>query len=93
MEEMDKICLDTDFLVDFLRENEQAVQFIEEVKGQSILATTYVNLFELYYGAFKSLKPELHLPAVELLKAKLIILNLSGSSVKFAGEVRLSQSF
>lgn len=85
---MDKICLDSDFLVEFLRENEQAIRFIEEAEGRSVLATTYVNLFELYHGAFKSMKPELHLPAVEALKDKLTILNLSDDSVKLAGEIR-----
>ncbi len=88
---MDKICLDTDFLVEFLRENEKAVRFIEESK-ESVLATTFVNLFELYYGAFKSIRPELHLPAVEALKSKLTILNFSDDSAELAGKVRAKLS-
>ena len=51
-----KICIDTDILVDFLRNEEKAVEFIKEHEERNELATTHINLFELYYGAYKSNK-------------------------------------
>ena len=50
----DKICLDTDFLVNFLRNKKEEADFIKENEISKNLATTYINLFELYYGAYKS---------------------------------------
>ncbi len=84
---MDKICLDTDFLIDFLRKDENAVSFLDKNEGVAILATTYVNLFELYNGAYQSERPALNLPSIEALKGRLQLLNLSQESVKLAGEV------
>lgn len=85
---MDKICLDTDFLIDFLRGKEEALGFVSEVEGHVILATTYVNLYELYVGAFKSENPTREITNFEALKSRLLLLNLSGESVKLAGKTR-----
>ena len=86
---MDKICLDTDFLVDFLRGKEAALSFVSKVEDSVILATTYVNLYELYVGAFKSENPAREITNFEALKNRLLLLNLSGESVKLAGKVRV----
>lgn len=85
---MDKICLDTDFLIDFLRGKEAALSFVSKVEDRAILATTYVNLYELYVGAFKSENPAREITNFEALKNRLLLLNLSGESVKLAGKVR-----
>lgn len=51
------------------------------------LATTYINLFELYYGAYKSSEKQKNLEAVSLLIRRINLLNFSDDSVKKAGEV------
>ena len=50
----DSICLDTDFLVDLLRNKSEAVQWVKEHEDEDILATTIVNVYEIYSGAYKS---------------------------------------
>lgn len=83
----DKICLDTDFLVNFLRNQKEEVEFIKENEVGKELATTYINLFELYYGAYKSNEKENNLKAISLLINRINILNFSIESVNKAGEV------
>ncbi|BDB98452.1 type II toxin-antitoxin system VapC family toxin [Saccharolobus caldissimus] len=46
-------CLDSDILIDFLRGKESAVKYVESIIKSSRLATTVINAFELYYGAYK----------------------------------------
>ena len=50
----DKICLDTDVLVNFLRGKENEKEYIKRRESSVVLATTFLNLFELYWGAYKS---------------------------------------
>ena len=87
MEKMENICLDTDVLVDFLRNKKEAIAYIEANEFSNILATTYVNLFELYYGAMLSNSVEQNLAALEKIQKRLTILNLSKESVKIAGKM------
>lgn len=83
----DKICLDTDFLVNFLRNKKEEVEFIKKNELQKDLATTYINIFELYYGAYKSTNKEHNFKAIQLLLNRINILNLSEDSVKKAAEI------
>ena len=83
----DKICLDTDFLVNFLRNQKEEVEFIKKNEINKDLATTYINLFELYYGAYKSNEKENNLKAIALLLSRINVLDFSINSVKKAGEV------
>src|SRR3989344_1045564 len=87
MEKMENICLDTDVLVGFLRNKKEAIAYIEANEFSNILATTYVNLFELYYGAMLSNSVEQNLAALEKIQKRLTILNLSKESVKIAGKM------
>ncbi|MBI2541913.1 type II toxin-antitoxin system VapC family toxin [Candidatus Woesearchaeota archaeon] len=43
------ICLDSDFIVDFLRKKSSAVLKMESLKGQTV-ASTEVNYLEVIYG-------------------------------------------
>jgi len=83
----DKICLDTDFLVNFLRGEKEEVDFIKNNEIDKELATTFINLFELYYGAYKSDRKEHNLKAVGALLNRMQVLNLSNESVRKAGEI------
>lgn len=84
---MESICLDTDILVDFLRNKKEVVVFIDTNELTKNLATTYLNLFELYYGAMRSNFPQHNIAAIDKLKKRLTILNLSETSVKEAGRI------
>jgi|SRR3989344_6003463 len=81
-----QICLDTDFLVNFLRNKKEEIRFIEENDGKTIFATTSINLFELYYGAYKSGVEE-NLLKLEELQQRLRILPTSTEAMKKAGEI------
>ena len=82
----DKICLDTDVLVNFLRNKKEETDFITKHEGNILFVTTYINLFELYYGAFKSSVPA-NVARVEELQHRLKILNLSKPAVEKAGRI------
>jgi len=82
-----KICLDTDFLVNFLRNKKEEAEFVKEHESDKDLATTFISLFELYYGAYKSDEKQNNLKAIELLLSRINVLNLSNESVKKAGEI------
>lgn len=83
----DKICLDTDFLVNFLRNKKEEVEFVKKNEVDKDLATTYINLFELYYGAYKSDEKQSNLKALSLLLSRINILNFSNESAEKAGEM------
>lgn len=86
----DKVCLDTDFLVNFLRNKKEEVNLIKEYEEDKDLVTTYVNIFELYYGAFRSTKKQENIKAIISLLNRIEILNLSNESVKKAAEILVS---
>lgn len=81
----DKVCLDTDFLVNFLRNKKEEVSFILENENKVFFTTTYINLFELYYGAYKS-KNNNNVLKIEELQHRLKVLNLSKEAVRKAGQ-------
>ncbi len=83
----DKICLDTDFLVNFLKNKSVEIEFVKNKEFQSELATTTINLFELYYGAYKSDNKEHNLKILIQAVSRLNILNLSDNSARRAGEI------
>lgn len=82
----DRICLDTDFLVNFLRDKIEELEYVKQHEGKVVFATTHINLFELYYGAYKS-KSYKNVLKLEELQHRLRILNLSKDCVKNAGEI------
>ncbi len=86
MDCLEKICLDSDILIDFLRNKKEAVEFIKQHENVNILGTTLINLFELYYGA--SLRnSQKEILAIEILKERLALLNLQPASAQKAGEI------
>ena len=82
----DAVCLDSDFLINFLRNKKEEITFISENETKLRFATTFINLFELYYGAYRSNKEE-NIKNVENLFYKLEILNISIEAVKKAGKI------
>lgn len=83
---MDRICLDSDFIIDAMHGKKDAASFLLGNEEKAIFAITIISLFELYRGAFGSSEKG-DIFAVDNLKNKFEILNLSGESVKMAGEV------
>lgn len=44
------ICLDSDVLIDFLHEDDDAIDILEKYRGE--LATTEINIFEIFDGIY-----------------------------------------
>jgi tRNA(fMet)-specific endonuclease VapC len=86
--ETKKTIIDTDILIDLLRNKKEAVTFVAELQDKDfLLATTVINQFELHYGAHKSRNPEKNLQTTKKLLNKLVILPLTPRSAQKAGHV------
>lgn len=80
------VCIDTDVLIDLLREQEtEAIKELE--REEAILMTTVINSFELYYGAYKTKKRDANLSAVKDILKRLVILQMSEEASEVAGAV------
>ena len=81
-----RIIIDTDVLIDFLRNKKDAVAFITQLEEKkTILSTTAVNVFELYYGAHKSKQSAQTLQATKKLLDRLVLFPLTPRSAQRAG--------
>jgi tRNA(fMet)-specific endonuclease VapC len=80
--------IDTDILIDFLRNKKEAVLFVTHLEDKkTLLATTAINAFELYYGAHKSRQSAQTLQATKTLLERLILLPLTPRSAQRAGHI------
>jgi tRNA(fMet)-specific endonuclease VapC len=78
--------IETDILIDFLRNKKDAVAFITQLETKkTILSTTAVNAFELYYGAHKSKQSAQTLQATKKLLDRLVLFPLTSRSAQRAG--------
>lgn len=80
-------CLDTDFLVAILRGKESAQQKMKALDSEGRHATTAVNVFELFYGAYRSEQREANVERTTTLFQRLDILPLDSRSSQRAGEL------
>ncbi len=88
MENMEgRIVVDSDILVSFLRNKKEEVELLKEMSRQATLATTDINAFELYYGAYKSSKQDENLAATKGLLNSLLLLSTSEDSMEMAGKI------
>jgi tRNA(fMet)-specific endonuclease VapC len=80
--------IDTDILIDFLRNKKEAVLFVTYLEDKkALLSTTAINAFELYYGAHKSRQSAQTLQTTKTLLERLILLPLTPRSAKRAGQI------
>lgn len=80
------VCLDTDFLVAYLRKDFAAKSKLEELESvQEPLHTTIINAYELYKGAYKSKDSNSELAKVNTLLDAFFLLALDRDSAKAAG--------
>ncbi len=80
--------IDTDILIDLLRNAKETVTFISKIEeNETPLSTTVINAFELYYGAHKSKQQKQNLRATRKLLNRLILLPLEPTSAETAGHI------
>ena len=81
------LIVDTDILIDLLREKDYAVSLIKKLEDEVELATSAINAFELYRGAYKSQNQEKNLASVKGLLNSLCMLNTDEDSMEIAGKI------
>lgn len=83
---MEVLCLDTDILIDLLRGESKTVEEIKQLEDKFELVTTAINLFELYYGAYKTGR-ERNIEAVKEVARRVEVLNLTEKSAEISGKI------
>jgi predicted nucleic acid-binding protein len=86
----DGLIVDTDILIDLLRKKDYAVSLVKKFEEESELATSAINAFELYRGAYKSRNQEKNLASVKGLLNSLRMLNTDEDSMEMAGKITAS---
>jgi len=82
------VTLDTDILIDLLRNAGKAVGLLAELEERRlILSTTVINAFELYHGAYRTRRREENVSATRRLLSRLVVLALSPRAAETAGRV------
>jgi len=88
MEVPKRIVLDTTIIVRHLRGSKEENQLIRKLQDASNLATTIVNVFEIYYGARKSKESTKSVSAAKgFLEGLDDILGLDENCAELAGEI------
>lgn len=83
-----QVIIDTDILADVLRGVDKVVAFLAELERRRLtLSTTVINVFELYYGAYKSKKKLQNLSAARKLLKRMVILKMDLESAEKAGQI------
>lgn len=83
-----RVIVDTDALVDVLGGAGKTVAFVARLEDEGfMLATTVINAFELYYGAYKSKKVQRNLAVVRELLSRMVVLKINERSAEKAGQI------
>jgi tRNA(fMet)-specific endonuclease VapC len=86
--EASTVCLDTSVLVDNLRGRRETVDYIRKLEAAGTgLSTTTINSFELFYGAYRSVRREKNLAATKALLRRLVVVELSEAASEEAGKL------
>lgn len=84
---MEKICLDSDFLIRLIRKHSAELEFAEQFRGKATFATTILNIFELYHGSFKSKRSVEEISLLDGLFNRIQILDISKNASRTAGRI------
>ena len=84
----DTLLIDTDVLVDLLRNKYEIINWFKDNNDKFKFATTIINIFELYTGAYQSNNEDKEIKNVQDIIDRFIIFNLSLESVEEAGKQR-----
>lgn len=86
--EASSVCLDTSVLVDNLRGRRETVDYMRKLEAAGTgLSTTTINSFELFYGAYRSVRREKNLAATKALLRRLVVVELSEVASEEAGKL------
>lgn len=81
------IVVDTNILIDLLRDERYAVSKMKELEKIEDIATTDINAFELYFGAYNSRDKERNITSTRGLLKNLTLLHTGEESMETAGRI------
>jgi predicted nucleic acid-binding protein len=82
-----RVVLDSSVIVGILRNKNEDVRVVRELEVKAKIATTTINAFEVYYGAFKSRDSKRNLAAVKGFLSTVEILVFDEHAAELAGQV------
>jgi predicted nucleic acid-binding protein len=82
-----RVILDSTVIIGLLRNKPKDVQLVRNIEASAELATTAVNAFEVYFGAYKSKNVERNLASVNGFLSTIQLLMLEEGSAELAGQV------
>ena len=80
-------CLDTDLLIAILRGKKEACPVATELDQEAKEATTAINAFELFFGAYKSERKIENTKEAQKLLERLEVIPMDTSAAQRAGEI------
>lgn len=84
--ESEKVCLDSDVLIDHLRGKNRVVDEVRRLEEECILSTTSINVFEVFYGAYKSGR-RANVESAARLVERLVVLDFDRKAAEAAGRI------
>ncbi len=80
-------CLDTDLLVSILRGEDEARKIVVELDEEAKGATTSINAFEIFFGAYKSERKDENVKETTKLLKRLMVFSLDLSSAQRVAQI------
>jgi len=81
------VIIDSTVIIGLFRNKRIDAQFIKEIEARAELATTTVNAFEIFYGAYKSKDVERNLVSAKGFFSTVKLLEFDDGSAELAGQV------
>ncbi len=85
LETAKRVILDSSVIIKILRRKEEA-QLVQKLEAETKLATTAINAFEVYYGAYKSKDVQRYLTVAKGFLSTLELLLMDEPSAEIAGQ-------
>lgn len=82
-----RVILDSTVIIGLLRNKPREVKLVRAIEAEAELATTSVNAFEVYCGAYKSKDAERNLVSAKGFLSTIELLVFDDSSAELAGQV------
>ena len=87
---MEKLCLDSNVLIQILRDDAEIMARLEEMRKGHVFVTTTYNSFELYCGAFLK-KAVRENERIESMLSKMEVFELNKNASKLAAKISAEQ--
>ncbi len=84
---MEKVVVDSDVLIDLLRNEPDTAALIKSLETTHELGTTDINAFELYWGAYKSRKMESEVTTAKGLLNTLFLLGTNEAAMELSAKI------